>query len=373
MSVKQSTVPHSQEQRTCSMGISDMSIEQPSRISSQISLRSHHRDLQPLATNQTGTSQPRGYSPSSRIPESDIGRTPDSATSLASPTLAAVRQYYHDTGLMTALQSVPSPRQFLNARQDFPRRHSILSLGSLATHTGVVTVSSPSNSSPRAGISISFHSIAEESRQILVSGVIHSELARLGNKASERRSLQQDLLPHTAGKIPSEYTHSLLQEWGPIYLDNIATADVFVKAIHLQKPCKTTPPLNSEGSLGKTVDDNLSMGPKQEIVVRAWVVPKAKERKPFLIQRCFNLQAMRASSPPSSAKDDTARNRWEETSGRGKTDDVDNQVTHTRSKSVPSPELSSKPSEEGPQSVSSAIKHVITCPNPTERQTMPIR
>jgi hypothetical protein len=357
-----------------------MSTDRPSHASSRIPLRSHHKNLRPLATNQTDASQPRDYNQSSHIPESDTGRAPDSATSLASPTMAAVRQYYHDTGLMTALQCVPSLQQYslnahqysLNSRQDFPRRHSILSPGSLATHMGAVTVSSPSSSSPGANMAVSCHSIAEESRQILVSGIIHSELAKLGSVVS-KRPLQPDLLPHTVGKIPSEYTHNRLREWGPVYLGNIATADVFVKAMHLRKSLDTRSPLDAGRSSEKTVGDNPSIDPNKEVIIQARVIPKARERKPFLIQRRFSLQAMRASSQRSSARGSITRNRQEqETSYKGKTNGANNQTTYSRSKST-SPEPSDKLSKEYLQNASSTTKPTINCQRLTGRQTMPIR
>jgi hypothetical protein len=371
MSSIQSAASRSQTQQNDSTGTSGMSRAQSSHILPQISSRSHHRDLRPLATNQVDTRQLRGRSPTSRSPESGASRTPDSATSLASPTLAAIRQYYHDTGLKTALQTVSSSRQpSLKPHQEFPRRHSILSPGGLATRVGKVTVSSPSGSGPSAECP----SIAAEPQGRLLNGVNCGELAKIGSAVSKREPPWPNPLSHTAGKIPSEYTHGRLREWGHVYLGNIATADVFVKAVHLRKPDDTRLPLNSGKSPERLKNSTPSIDLSKDIVVRARVHPKAKERKPFLMQRRFNRQVMQASASWSNTKDSTNRDKREEgIAGADKASETDPQMTPSRSKSIPSSESSDTFTEQEPQTAVRVTKPPMTGPRYAERRTMPIR
>jgi hypothetical protein len=112
---------------------------------------------------------------------------------------------------------------------------------------------------------------------MLLDGVKCSELAKLGGVISRRSlSLRPNILPATQTKISSERTLDRLLEWGPTYLGKAATADVYIKAVGL---------VDAEKS-------GASMTNGKEITVRARVLPRASKRKPFLLQRRFNLDEM---------------------------------------------------------------------------------
>lgn len=68
-------------------------------------------------------------------------------------------------------------------------------------------------------------------------------------------------------------------------------------------------------------------------IVRARVLPRAKERKPFLIQRRFNLDEMRARSPISKAGAEPGPHFLLNHDGGREAKDSGTQTTPERSKS----------------------------------------
>jgi hypothetical protein len=158
------------------------------------------------------------------------------AISLASPSLAAVCKYYQDHDLRTACQTELSPTEHtVHFSHSLPRRHSILSPGSLATHMEMIAISLPANGP--GGEHVPEHrSIAEVSRDMLLDGVNHSELAKLGEVVSGRPlPLRPGALPAISGKVSCDHTHERLRACGAAYLGNAAVADVYVKAVQLRK------------------------------------------------------------------------------------------------------------------------------------------
>lgn len=107
-------------------------------------------------------------------------------------------------------------------------------------------------------------------------------------------------------------SHDRLRAWGPAYLGNAAVADIYVKAVQLrrldqaEKSSQFEP--SEQGRPPEKSDDSaegiVSTTNSRDITVRARVLPRAKERKPFLIQRRINLDEMRASAliPKTGAK-----------------------------------------------------------------------
>ena len=233
-----------------------------------------------------------------------------SAIYLASPSLVAVRKYYRDHGLRTAFQIEPSPMEHMvHFSQNLPRRHSILSPGGLATRMERIAVSSPTNGSGAEQVR-ERRSIAEVSRDMLLDGVNRSELVKLRGVVSRRPSSPHpSILSTISARISSHPTYDRLRAWGPAYLGNAAVADVYVKAVQLRKldqaegsskfdPSEQGGPLEKSDDLAEGV---VSKANRREIIVLARVLPRAKERKPFLIQRRFNLDEMRVSAPVSKA------------------------------------------------------------------------
>lgn len=257
--------------------------------------------LHPLNTAPTYPERRMFVTPVYRSPGPN---TPSSATSLASPTLAGVRQYYRDHGLTTALQNTPVARRpSAPVSQMLPRRHSsISSPGGLAARLGRVAVSSPlsiTQQTQQPEARPRYQSIAETSRNQLLAGISESERATLGRVVDRRRtSVQPDMITQPVSREPADDTHRRLRHWGPAYLGNIGTSDVLVRAMHLVQPVMKGPPSSTNSNI-HGVRDMVSISSDAtksgaEIVVRARVTPSTKDRKPFLIQRRFDLDVMRA-------------------------------------------------------------------------------
>jgi len=91
-----------------------------------------------------------------------------------------------------------------------------------------------------------------------------------------------------------DFSHDHLREWGYAYLGNITTADVFINAVSLRRPSLA---LMKEEKVDKNSSSNL-------VTIRARVLPKEKERKPFLIQKELDVEELRRCIPlTQSAKE----------------------------------------------------------------------
>ncbi len=272
--------------------------------------RYHHTDLQPLTTTHVTACHPISSSPSTGHDAPASPPSSCSAISLASPSLAAVRKYYRDHGLRTAFQTQSSPKEHrVYISEGLPRRQSILSPGGLATRMERIAISSPVNSARIEQVRDRL-SIAEVSREMLLDGVNSGELARLGSVFSRRLSSpHSSILSSVSARISSKTNHDRLRAWGPAYLGNTAVADVYVKAVQLRisDQAKDSSKFNvseqggPSGTFDHPTEGIVSTTNSKVITVRARVLPRAKERRPFLIQRRFNLEEMRASAPISKA------------------------------------------------------------------------
>jgi hypothetical protein len=370
------------------------------------SSRPRHTDLRPLTTSQTSILQTRPdvvSQPQQLSGFSDYSKSPASSISLASPTLAAIRQYYIDHGLRTALQvSSATRRRSSTHAKDLPRRHSVLTPGSVATRMGEFNFASPINPgvineecSPTFVQHTGPHSntIADGSRQALLSGIDRNELATLGSVVTESEAV----LPKLGNKIPTEYTYNRLREWGHVYFGNTATADAFVTAVHLRKSShvdrdrKTQtqcqqPELwdNSDDAVNSRVEqlrqpsatDNQEKESiscdlvKRDLVIRARIIPIAKERKPFLIQRRFNLQGLRIQRQESKVEGKSHGNvsgRAAPAFGSKMPRVLETEAVNIRPNSTPSSHVSSKDQR--------TIQNHAIRKNPTsnDRRSVPIR
>jgi hypothetical protein len=70
-------------------------------------------------------------------------------------------------------------------------------------------------------------------------------------------------------QVPFQYTHDHLRDWGYVYLGNSQTADAFVNAISLRRPSLAL------------VEGDIQIKSIDLVTIRARLIPKAKERKPF--------------------------------------------------------------------------------------------
>jgi hypothetical protein len=220
-------------------------------------------------------------------------------------------------------------------------------------------------------------SIAEESREMLLSGVNQSELAKLGSVVSRRKSVPRSYRPpSTLRKISFDQRRDRLREWGDVYFGNFATADILVKAVHLRKAERDVVSDQDDSNgvdaqNGQKVDGNhdemASKSVRADVIVRARVNPGTKERRPFLIQRRFNLDEMRASLPKSMVG--KASNTSSSGDGGAGTEIVAEDPV-MRSKSSTLPQTASTSSRPGLYN-SSQVR--ATIPNSEQRRIMPIR
>jgi hypothetical protein len=199
---------------------------------------------------------------------------------IPSPSIVAARAYYleHTTpiGIDTEAQQ---RRRSLIEEQLLPRRHSVVSsTGTLATQLENFTLSSDSRRlqtvPEEAGPKLTVENGDVEMRQSIESDEV-------------------DVVPKSSFcQVPFQYTHDHLRDWGYAYLGKSATADAFVNAVGLRRP--------SMAVLQEDVKSDLS----SFVTIRARVTPKAKERKPFLIQRQFDIKELRSSIPAPKANGD---------------------------------------------------------------------
>lgn len=292
------------------------------------SSRPRPKHLQPLSIGQVIPRQRRhsgtyirypvtGNALKSQFPHPPSEESPSSATSLATPSLAAVRQYYKDNSLRTAFQGPQSPRAPPPTPASFDsRRSSIITPTSLTARFDKLAASSPIRSptllrSPvlsiyqePVGRTYRQRSIVDESRDMLLDGVPASEVSQLGSVASPSASSpdvgrRRPSYVHFVNSLPSRPPKNKLREFGHLYLGHILTSDVFVRALHIRKVEDGR--RDSIRSAHEDVDSHEMNVPKvgednEFFLLRARVIPCAKERKPFLIQRRLNKSDLKAMS-----------------------------------------------------------------------------
>lgn len=135
---------------------------------------------------------------------------------------------------------------------------------------------------------------------MLLAGTNYSELSRVSSASADSRPERRfsDLPPTRLGKPPT----AQLREYGQAYLGHAATADVFVRAMHGRVPNQNRSRRDSVMS-NAGGDENYITIPQSDndhVVIRARVVPRSKERKPFLIQRRFSKADIEASRPTAA-------------------------------------------------------------------------
>jgi hypothetical protein len=256
--------------------------------------RIRHTDLHPLSTSIVSQTlgKRRGSSQSS-------SSSTNSTATLPSPSIVAARAYYleNETPIGPKLNAQQRRRSLFEVHQ-FPRRHSAVAIeGDLAAQLEcftfspkikLQTVSETPESVPEIKV--------EEAPDVNMTGnyTKRNDLVKIGKIASRRKS--DDLLV-AASDVPFLYIHDRLRDWGGVYLGNTATADAFVNAVSVRRP-----------SLALAKEDVLELLPRSSnlVTIRARVVPKAKERKAFLIQRQFDIEDLRAGIPRSRNRSEGA-------------------------------------------------------------------
>lgn len=127
-------------------------------------------------------------------------------------------------------------------------------------------------------------------------GYLFSETLPAIDTASKlRRHSEDPMLKKLIREVPLAYTHQKLGQWGSVYFMNLATADVYVKAVTLRRPSLI---LHRHGILPDQNDTN----EPGLVTIRARVLPKDQSRKGFVIQRQFNREELKVTRPMTATR-----------------------------------------------------------------------
>ncbi|KAF6818714.1 hypothetical protein CSOJ01_01667 [Colletotrichum sojae] len=144
--------------------------------------------------------------------------------------------------------------------------------------------------------------LAAENRSMLLAG--------LGDEAKRRQSVPSAGFPPRSKEAEKRHHLEQLRAWGHIYLGDAKNADVFVQAVSLRRQSDVS--TNSDNSGGESSPPAMPSTPSipsYMTAIRARVRPRAVNRNPFLIERVFDIEQLRAtvidplpSSPPADAR-----------------------------------------------------------------------
>ncbi|KAF7864028.1 hypothetical protein EAF04_006993 [Stromatinia cepivora] len=207
---------------------------------------------------------------------------------LPSPSLVAARAYASQYQVPTKWKADAwSWRGSLTQVQDIPRRHStMMTLAVGATSSGSA---SSSRTAPSSQIVPEIRLTNEQLQQSDTHlNTASSKEASAIDISDARRHFKTPASSTQTHRVPFQYTHDRLQTWGHAYFGNIVTADAFVNAVSLRRP---------RLAILKEQDVHKSSRSSDQVTIRARVLPKGAERKPFLIQRQFNIRELRDSLP----------------------------------------------------------------------------
>lgn len=156
----------------------------------------------------------------------------------------------------------------------------------------------------------------EGARSLLLSELPEAEAARLSRSLDRRESAPLACAADSPGTIHPEIIQlrEHLRSLGPVYLGNASAADVLVQAVALRRNSLPTSPSDGSPSIkeepasedvemtdAKPTEDKKPIEPSpkfgNEIHVRARVRPRQPDRRPFVIQRKFNLDELRSTIP----------------------------------------------------------------------------
>ncbi|PMD14956.1 hypothetical protein NA56DRAFT_754394 [Hyaloscypha hepaticicola] len=256
-------------------------------IAASLTSRRHHPDLQPLAARPD---PPVG--PTRRRSTQGRGSVPSQPTApLPSPSIIAARSYYLELSSPIAPEDNAIKRQrILIQGQQVLRRHSVIpTTGNLISQLENLTFSSAAKGiQPVPDREEAKTLIKSEDEDVSMSLIGASALVQPLRKSSLLCGTPQEVLR----QVPFQYTHDRLRDWGYAYLGNSQTADTFVNAVSLRRPSLAL------------VEGDIQVKSIDLVTIRARVIPKAKERKPFLIQRQFNIEELRSRTPKSPAEID---------------------------------------------------------------------
>lgn len=210
-----------------------------------------------------------------------------SITAIPSPSLVAARAYHlHRIPPINHECNALRRRKSLFEVQQIPRRHSTLvSTGEHAIRVATLKV-------PQEQVTRTMQTALAAATEMTVEvkeekDEAHSELdhsipsvLKIGSPVPKREQIE---LPNPYQPVPFKFAHDNLREWGHAYLGNSLTADAFINPVSLRR-----------SSLIPIVEDSTSMN---LVRIRARIHPRSKERKPFVIQKDFDINQLRSCIP----------------------------------------------------------------------------
>ncbi|KAK4116693.1 hypothetical protein N656DRAFT_265845 [Canariomyces notabilis] len=147
---------------------------------------------------------------------------------------------------------------------------------------------STSGPSPRSsGFFMQYHrrpTIVEETRSMLLAGTRDEWPRSHASPTSPTAGRRTSLPSFPTARRSSQQTRQELQAWGHIYFFNGSKAARFVTAVAL-------PPEEGEGIKPKVLER------RNSLTIRAQIRPCELGRPPFLLQRTFDLDKLRATIP----------------------------------------------------------------------------
>ncbi|KAL2757083.1 hypothetical protein ACRALDRAFT_2026998 [Sodiomyces alcalophilus JCM 7366] len=159
------------------------------------------------------------------------------------------------------------------------------------------TPASPADSFPRR------QTLVAETRCMLLAGVAAVD------DLDRRQSVPTFRPPGQSRRARQTMHLEQLRAWGHVYLGDATTADVFVTAVAARRPSESSSSSSSSSSSASSptsepastdetkLKRSLSVQPGTTTTIRARVRPRDLDRKPFLIQREFDLEELRATVP----------------------------------------------------------------------------
>ncbi|KAF7960628.1 hypothetical protein EAE96_000304 [Botrytis aclada] len=223
------------------------------------------------------------------VPSQGVGSISPLAQ-LPSPSLVAARAYASQCQKPIGWKfDAWSRHSSLTQTRQTPRRHSTMVTLTKCTpsldkaSSSIVSPNSPS-SQMVPGILLANEKIGEDKKRLIIRSKGTSDFSISDNRWHSETPVSSI----STQRVPFEYTHDRLQNWGHVYFGNIVTADAFVNAVNLRRP-----------SLGmiKEQDVQESFVISDQVIIRARVLPREIERKPFWIQREVDVRELRDSIP----------------------------------------------------------------------------
>ena len=149
--------------------------------------------------------------------------------------------------------------------------------------------------------------IVTETRNILLSGLPRLQACNIGAAVERPQSLPSPPpalpTPVSARRRDSAAIRDQLEAWGHVYFGDATSADCFIAARSLRRTSDSSSENSSpieESPKGSPKGDTSASPHPDRVVMRARVRPRELERKPFILQRSFNMDELRSTIPAPS-------------------------------------------------------------------------